>query len=51
MVLLNPDGNWHHDALAVLDVTPTSSTYNRLLGRAKSLSCERGRKRGDLSGV
>jgi selenium-binding protein 1 len=35
VVLLNPDGNGRPDALAVLDVNPTSSTYKQVVGRAE----------------
>jgi methanethiol oxidase len=35
VVVLNPDGNGRPDALAVLDVNPNSSTYNRVVGRVE----------------
>jgi selenium-binding protein 1 len=35
MVVLNPNGNGRPDALAVLDVDPNSSTYNRVVGRVE----------------
>ena len=35
VVVLNPDANGRPDALAVLDVDPNSSTYNRVVGRVE----------------
>src|SRR4028118_1380947 len=35
MVVLNPNGNGRPDALAVLDVDPSSSTYNQVVGRVE----------------
>jgi len=35
MVVLNPDGNGRPDALAVMDVDPDSSTYQRVVGRVE----------------
>src|ERR687894_159099 len=35
MVVLNPNGNGRPDALAVLDVDPNSSTYNRVVRRVE----------------
>jgi selenium-binding protein 1 len=35
VVLLNPDGNGRPDALAVMDVNSTSSTYQQVVGRVE----------------
>ena len=35
VVVLNPNGNGRLDALAVMDVDPTSSTYQHVVGRVE----------------